>query len=348
MVMPKVAFVSFRLGLSDGVSIVARCWQAAFIDLGWEPYEVAGEGPVDRLIGGLEIGATNPPEVSDLRVALADADLVVVENLLTIPMNLPASRAVARVLAGRPAILHHHDPPWQRERFSHITELPATDEAWRHVTINAFTQRQFADRGIAAATIYNGFQAGRPSQDRDETRRQLGVAPDELLFLHPVRAIERKNIGLATDITAAAGATYWLTGQAEEGYDAKLAEILNGARCRVVQQRFDSIDDAYAAADLVLFPSTWEGFGNPPIDAALRMKPVVVGDYPVAHELINMGFSWIEANQDLATIARIVQAARNPDRLELESNRRVAQEKLSMQKLTESVKNLLGEAGWIP
>jgi len=35
--------------------------------------------------------------------------MVVVETLRTIPLNPSASRVAAEVLAGRPAILHHHD-----------------------------------------------------------------------------------------------------------------------------------------------------------------------------------------------------------------------------------------------
>ncbi|MGZ4692307.1 MAG: hypothetical protein ACXWA3_01655, partial [Acidimicrobiales bacterium] len=101
---------------------------------------------MDRLLPDLAIGAGDPDLVEandltarltqDLDAALADADLVVVENLCTIPLNLSAARAVGTVLRGRPAIFHHHDPPWQRPRFADITELPPTDAAWRHVTIN--------------------------------------------------------------------------------------------------------------------------------------------------------------------------------------------------------------------
>ena len=258
------AIVSFRLGLSDGVSVVAARWGTILERLGYEVVTVAGEGPVDRRIRGLAIGAADPPEAGEVEAALADADLVVVENLCTIPLNLPAARVVAEVLAGRPAVLHHHDPPWQWERFAHITELPPDDAAWRHVTINKPTARQMADRGIRAVTIYNPFALDAPPGDRAGTRRLLGVADHELLAAHPVRAIARKDIPRALRVCEDLGATYWLTGQAEEGYGPTLAGVLAGARCRVLHRPAPGPADIYAAADVVVFTSLWEGFGNPP------------------------------------------------------------------------------------
>ena len=124
--MSTCAIVSFRLGGTDGVSIVAEAWAASLTELGFTIRTVAGEGPVDRLVPGLAIDAATPPTNGEVAEALADVDLVVVENLATIPLNLPAARVLGAVLAGRPAILHHHDPPWQRARFAHITELPPT------------------------------------------------------------------------------------------------------------------------------------------------------------------------------------------------------------------------------
>src|SRR5690606_16177030 len=102
-------------------SVVAAHWMDAFRQLGFDVVTVAGEGSVTHCIPGLAIAATDggvdaAALADELRAALGGADLVVVENLLTIPMNLPASRAVAAVLRGRPALLHHHDPPWQRAR----------------------------------------------------------------------------------------------------------------------------------------------------------------------------------------------------------------------------------------
>lgn len=357
--MGVCAIVSFRLGLTDGVSVVARLWDRAIQDLGWSTYTVAGDGPVDHLVPGLAIDAAEPPSATELRSTLAAADIVLVENMLSIPMNLPASRVLAEVLRGRPALLHHHDPPWQRQRFAHITELPPEDPQWQHVTINRLTEGQFAERGLRATTIYNGFDLDPAPGDRAATRQWLGIEPDQLLVAHPVRAIARKNIPAAIELTEALGATYWLPGPAEEGYEAELEQILAQARCSVLRhqlgkqtgerfgeqsgQRFD-IDDLYAACDLVAFPSTWEGFGNPPIEAALHRRPAAVGNYPVADELRELGFQWFDPG-DTDTIASALALRSN--RL-LDRNQELARQHLSMENMTNEVERLFEHAGWKP
>src|ERR1700709_2822316 len=98
---PPCAFVSFRFGPTDGVSVVARSWMAAFEAFGFDVTTVAGDGPVDHLIPGLAIDATavSAHELDpQLTEAVGGAELVVVENLATLPLNLPAARSVGRVL----------------------------------------------------------------------------------------------------------------------------------------------------------------------------------------------------------------------------------------------------------
>jgi glycosyltransferase involved in cell wall biosynthesis len=340
--MPTCAIVSFRLGGTDGVSIVAGTWARSLRDLGFDITTVAGEGRADLVVPGLAIEAAERPTHDEVDGALRGADLVVVENLCTIPLNLPASRVVADVLRSRPAVLHHHDPPWQRARFAAVTALPPDDPAWRHVTINHLTRHQFAERGLRAVTIHNGFDLHPPPGRREPTRSTLQVADDELLVVHPVRAIARKNVPGALALAEALGATYWLPGPAEEGYADELEAALAGARCRVLRQPWPQRSDLYAAADAIVFPSTWEGFGNPPVEAAIHRRPVAVGHYPVADELRALGFRWFPTDDPGPLAAWLA----DPDEALLDSNRAVAAEHLSIERQTEALARLLDEAGW--
>lgn len=336
--------MSFRLGLSDGVSVVAARWGRILERLGFRVLTVAGEGPVDRLVPGLAIGAAEPSDAGQVAAALADADLVVVANLCTIPLNLPAARVLAGVLAGRPAVLHHHDPPWQRERFAHIAELPPDERAWRHVTINRLTEREMAGRGISATTIYNPFDVAAAPGDRDESRRLLGVDPDELLVAHPVRAIARKDIPRALRVCEDLGGTYWLTGPTEEGYEPELERILDRAACRVLHRPAPSVADIYAAADAIVFTSTWEGFGNPPVEAAVWRLPAIVSRYPVAEELRRLGFQWFDPD-DLDPL-RTHLASCDADLLT--HNRRIAEQHLSLDVIGAQIADLLAGMGIQP
>ena len=325
------------------MSVVAATWARIFRELGWAVRTIAGEGPVDHTLLGLAVGASTPPTAEALDAALDGVDLVVVENLCTIPLNLPAARAVAERLRGRAAVLHHHDPPWQRAQWEHVTELPPTDPAWRHVTINRLTEHQMATRGIDAITIYNGFDVDEPPGDRVRTRAALDVADDERLLLHPVRAIERKGVPAALELAAALGATYWLVGPAEDGYDATLDALLAAAAGRVIHRPSPgTMADAYAACDAVAFPSTWEGFGNPPVEAAIHRRPVAVGSYPVADELRALGFRWF----DPARPEELEAFVRAPDPALHDHNAACARAHLGLDRLAGDLHALL--AGWVP
>ncbi len=353
--IPTAAFLSFRLGGTDGVAIEAAKWQRALATLGFTSTTVAGSGPVDRLLPGLDIGAPEPPGRAELEASLADADIVVVENLCSLPLNPAARDRVADVLRGRPAILRHHDLPWQRPQF--IGHAVPDDPRWRHVTINELSRRQLADRGMVAATVYNAFDidagdtaAGRIDDHGDEladerraaVRRALGVADDDRLVLQPTRAIPRKNVGGGMQVAADLGATYWLLGPAEDGYDAELDGLVAQARCPVLRgepSRLSGIGvvDAYRACDVVTLPSTWEGFGNPAVESAVHRRPLAVGPYPVAHELAAFGFDWF----GLTDMDRLHAWLVKPDRALLDANLKVASEHFSTRHLPDTIARIL-------
>ncbi len=321
--------------------MVAATLQRVLGELGWDVTTVAGDGPVDVTIPGLELHPTTGPDAGRVADVLAGVDLSVVENLCTIPLNLPAARAVAAALRGRPAVLHHHDPPWQRPGFAHVVELPPDDPAWRHVTINRLTQRELAERGIDAVTIYSAFDVDAAPGARVPARAALDVAPRERLVLHPVRAIPRKDVPAALALAEALDATYWLAGPAEDGYDDDLATVLAGARCRVIHAPPPgTMADAYAACDVVAFPSTWEGFGHPPIEAAIHRRPVAVGPYPVADELRELGFRWFDP-ADPATLEDFLE---RPDQGLHDHNAALARAHFGLDRLRDELREVL--AGW--
>ena len=338
----RVALLSFRLGGTDGVAVVASTWAAALRRLGHDVVAVAGAGPVDRLVPGLAWpDPPGPPHRADVEAALADVDLVVVENLLSLPLNPAAAEVVADVVRGRPAVLHHHDLAWQRAGLDR-PGWPPDDPAWRHVTVNELSRRQLAERGIAATVVRSAFDVDEPPGDRAATREALGVDADERLLLHPVRAIPRKRVPAAVALAEALGATYWLTGPAEEGYGPTLAAALDAATTRTIHRAAPTtMADAYAAADAVALPSDWEGFGNPLVESAIHRRPLAVGRFPVAEELAALGFHWFPAD-DPAPLAAFLDA---PDVRLLAQNAAIARRHFSLEGLDSAVSALLDGAG---
>jgi glycosyltransferase involved in cell wall biosynthesis len=294
----RAAIVSYRLGGADGVSVTAGQWVCALRKLGMQVRTVAGDGRPDVLVRGLALESRRPPSRRELVRALGDADLVVADNICSLPMNRAVGEALADYLRGRPAVLRHHDLPWERTQYAHLTSWPPDDPAWWHVTINEFARRGLAARrGIIATTIYHGFAERPRPEERAAVRRRLKVA-DGPLVLQPTRAIARKGIDVGLALAAALGGTYWLTGPAEDGFQAELDTLLTGGGVPYRRRLPFGVrmPAAYAACDVVAMPSSWEGFGLPLIEAALHRRPVAVGTFPVAEELARFGFRWFDAH----------------------------------------------------
>jgi len=341
--MPSAAIVSYRLGGPDGVSIEAAKWRGALLELGFSVSTVAGEGPVDHRVAGLSIDDDSGPDRAALESALAGVDLVVVENICSLPLNPAASRAVALACRGRASLLHHHDLPWQRAHLAH--HAVPDDPAWRHVTVNEASRAELAARGIAATTIYNAFDTEPPVGDRDATRAALAIERDQLLVLQPTRALPRKNVAGGIALAEALGATYWLLGPAEDGFGPELDRLLAGANCRVLHgpgrtAARERVEDAYAACDVVVLPSTAEGFGNPALESAVHRKPLCIGPYPVADELARFGFDWFA----LGEAGRLADWLADPDDL-LERNLAVARRHFSLADLPARLAPVLADLG---
>lgn len=329
--------VSFRLGGTDGVSIESSKWIGALETLGHTVRTVAGEGPVDVTVPGLAIGATEAPTFDELRASLDGADLVIVENLASLPLNVAAREVLYDVLEGRPALFHHHDLAWQREHLRHL-EGPKDSPTWSHVTINELSRSELLARGIEATTLMNSFDCSPPQGNRDGFREQLAIT-DEHLILLPTRAIPRKNIEGALALAQRLDAVFWLLGPAEDGYDATLDGLLREATVRLRRGLPDgfNIHDAYAACDLVVMPSTWEGFGNPVLESVTHRRPLALFPYPVAKEITAYGFNFFDLQDDESIQAFLT----HPNNELLEGNLAVAKEHFNVEHLPAKLAALL-------
>jgi glycosyltransferase involved in cell wall biosynthesis len=351
------ALLSYRLGGTDGVSVEAGKWEWALRVLGFSTRRIAGEicGPPrreDTVLPGFAIDApAGAAGAHELSAALDGADVVVVENLCSLPLNAPASYAASDALSrhrGR-VVFHHHDLPWQRARFAGIRGLPPDLPDALHVVLNDRSRAELATRKFAATTIRNTFDFDTPPGDRARTRIELGVGDDDVLVLQPTRAIGRKNVPggvrFAEELAlllADRRVVYWLTGPAEDGYGPELARVTAATTRPIVVGRAASAADAYAAADVVVFPSTWEGFGNPVIESVIARRPLAAHRYPMLEEILASGLSVFEVDRP-AEVAAFLAA---PDRAMLERNVGLARRRFSLADLPGRIDDAFARHGW--
>lgn len=338
--MARVAVVSYRLGGADGVSVEAAKWVDALRALGHDVSTVAGSGAADALVPGLALDATATPD-APVAEALGRADVVVVENVASLPLNPRVRESLYRVLEGRPALWRHHDLAGQRPHLAHLGG-PRDDPAWRHVTINELSAAQLAASGIDAAVEPNRFDCDPPPGGREATRAALGVGAATLLLVAG-RALERKNIPGAIGLAEALGATLWVLGPAEDGYAPTLDALVAAARVRVVRglARGATVHDAYAACDAVVQSSTWEGFGNPTIESVTHRRPLALFAYPVSREITRHGFRFFSLD-DAGGLAGFLAA---PDAGLLEHNLALARAHYDLADLPARLDALLAPLG---
>jgi len=361
---PQAVTVSFRLGGDDGVSVESRKWSWALHELGFETRRVAGriEGeaePDDIVLPGLAIEAAASDAVDDGRVrkALAGADLVVVDNICSLPMNLDAARAVARVArehSGR-VCFRHHDLPWQRRNLAHLeVEFPPRVDGALHATINLRSRRELHARGYAdALTIHNYFDLDPPAHDRAATRNQFGFADDDFVLFQPARAIERKNVPGALrfaqqlrGIAPGLPIRLWISGPAEDGYAPVLERIIERASLPMTLGRAPTAGAAYAAADLVVFPSTWEGFGNPVVESIAYRRACVAYPYPVLAEIVAAGVR-VFSTQQPETVAKFLAEPTAVRERYFDANSSRARLSYSITDLPAAIDEAFAGYGWI-
>jgi mannosylglucosylglycerate synthase len=325
---------------------------AAAFDAASDPDEV--RSGIDRLASEL----VPPIErwLDDERI-----DLLIVENAWAIPMQLPLGVALTRVVreAGIPTIGHHHDYFWERERFATCVVPDVLDEAFppdlssvRHVSINSLAADELRRRrALSSVVIPNVFDFEEPPQGRDDfsraLRAELGMGGHNLLVVQPTRVVPRKGIELAIELVAGLGdprAHLLVTSPAgDEGFEylAQLhmladrlgvdlryaADRFGPVRIHHGPQRIFSLADSYIEADLVTFPSHYEGFGNALLETVYFKRPLFVNRYAVYDADIRpLGFRFIEIDGAITddTIAEVRAVLADPERREADGEHNFA------------------------
>jgi glycosyltransferase involved in cell wall biosynthesis len=306
---------------------------------------------------------------------------LLVENAWAIPMQLPLAVALRRLVevSGLPAIGHHHDFWWERERFAtcvvpDILEyaLPPDLSRIRHVSINSLAAAELRRRrGIDSAVVPNVFDFDHPRpRPRPAVRRRLreefGMGERGILVVQPTRVVPRKGIELAIELVGRLGdpdAVLLITSPAgDEGLDylvslERLAER-HDVHLRYAADRFapnhegkplgpaHSLNEAYLAADLISYPSLYEGFGNALVEAMFYGKPVVVNRYPVFDaDIRSLGVQFIEIEGAITddTVREVQDVLSNPRRRAAlaRHNFKIAKRHLSYALLRRRVRKLL-------
>lgn len=271
-------------------------------------------------------------------------EVLVPQNILAIPMHVPLGLAMTEVIAetGLPTIAHHHDFAWERERFTvngiHDylqAAFPPALHGVEHVVINSMAQKELARRfGLGSTIIPNILDFETPAPGIDEynadLRREIGLADDDLLILQPTRVVARKGIEHAIELVRrlndprAKLVISHPAGDEGSDYMQLLRERIEDARIdvrfiadRVGEDRGMTVDgrkvytlfDVYPHADLVTYPSLYEGFGNAFLEAIYFRKPVVVNTYAVyARDIDPLGFRTIAMSQVVSR--RVVEQTR--------------------------------------
>jgi glycosyltransferase involved in cell wall biosynthesis len=265
-------------------------------------------------------------------------EALVVENAWAIPMHLPLGMALARLVheLELPTIGHHHDYVWERERFSDCVVPDLIEEAFppslpsvRHVSINSLAAAELKRRrGLDSVVIPNAYEFEVPPPARDDysrsLRSELGMGTHNLLVVQPTRVVPRKGIELAIElvhrledprahllITSPAGDEgldylSQLHVQADQlGVDIRYAaDRFAHERWHHGERRIFAVTDSYLEADLVTFPSLYEGFGNALVESVYFGKPLVVNRYSVYDADIRpLGFRFVEIEGAITDLA---------------------------------------------
>jgi glycosyltransferase involved in cell wall biosynthesis len=382
----NIGFVSTRFCGTDGVTLEASKWSEVFKRDGHRCYWFAGlldrtpeksflvpeayfqhkknKWIDEQIFGKKHRNPAITDAIHELKVYLKkqlkefirqfQIDVLVAENVLTIPMHIPLGIALTEIIAETqiPMIAHHHDFFWERTRFlvNSVGDylrmaFPPNLPGIEHVVINSAAQEELALRtGISSIIIPNVQDFDNPPViDEEQTEKLwklIGLQPDDVMILQPTRIIQRKGIehaiGLVKDLNNSRyklvlsheagdeGFEYaeWLKEDAREhGVDLRLLDIhmSDPMNPDVNHREKYSLWDVYPHADFITYPSLYEGFGNAFLEAVYFKKPLIINRYATfVRDIEPKEFDLIAMDGYLTpqTVEKVREVLESPERRE--------------------------------
>ena len=342
----NIGFISTRFAGTDGVTLESEKWAEVLEASGHKCFWLAGELNKDsdmgilveeahfqhaqniwineQVFGRKRRNAAVTDLIHDLRASLKSRlyefvarfklDLLIAENVLTIPMNIPLGLALTEVVAETllPTIAHHHDFFWERVRFSINAVSDYLSMAFppnlaniEHVVINSAAREELAHRrGISSIIVPNVIDFHNPPavnhQRTKDFKRAIDLDPDDYIILQPTRIVKRKGIEYAIDLVRELrplpcklvisheagdeGFEYpdWIQEYARDRHvDLRLVQtrIAGPWAGQPNKEKEYSLWDIYPVADFITYPSRVEGFGNAFLEAVYFKKPILINRY---------------------------------------------------------------------
>ncbi len=157
------------------------------------------------------------------------------------------------------------------------------------------TLRQFEGHALpyrrALVLIEHGVAVPAPSRGRSATLRAFGVPDDGPILLNVGRLTAQKNQAVVIRaLPALPSARLVIAGGGPQLAEWRAMAAALGVASRVHflgDVEASEIANLYGAADLFVFPSTWESFGLAAVEAAMSGLPLVVSDLPVLREVLS-------------------------------------------------------------
>jgi len=246
----NIAMLHFRVGELDGVSLEMDKWRSIFESQGHSVIYIAGtlgsasgveipemalDYPLNlKLRKSAYVSLTGFKSGSDLEIAIEDLaktiqqqlllalqenniDLLIPNNVFSLPLNIPTTLAIYRILKETqiPCIAHHHDFIWERDdytpQFPFIKEYlddyypPIDLQQFKHVVINSLAQKKLKVlKGVESLVVPNVFYFKQPDWQIDDynndLRLKLNIDDNDILILQATRLVKRKGVELVIEV----------------------------------------------------------------------------------------------------------------------------------------------------